>query len=109
MKKRHITIYQIKDIANVDYAYRSFDPKKFSFKDYSKVYSMDVDGTDKLYTDILEDLFSMFNDYFRRPKDFIGHSMSVSDVVVLDDKAYYCDAFAWSNMGDINEVIRNYP
>lgn len=109
MSKRHATIYQIEDIAAVDYAFREFDPKKFSFKDYKKVYELDVDATGKLYTDILEELFSMFNDYFRRPQDFTGHSMSVSDVVVLDNKAYYCDAFAWSNMGDINEVIRNYP
>lgn len=109
MKKRHAVIYQIKDIGSVDYAFRAFDPKKFSFKDYKKVYELDVDASGKLYTDILEELFSLFNDYFRRPADFEGHSMSVSDVVVLDDKAYYCDAFAWSNMGDINEVIRNYP
>lgn len=109
MIRRHVTIYQVKDISTVDYAFREFDPKKFSFKDYQKVYEMDVDGTDKLYTDILEDLFIMFNNYFLRPKDFTGHSMSVSDVVVLDDKAYYCDAYAWSNMGNINEIIRNYP
>lgn len=109
MKKRHAVIYQINDIGSVDYAFRAFDPKKFSFKDYKKVYELDVDATGKLYTDILEELFSLFNDHFRRPADFEGHSMSVSDVVVLDGRAYYCDAFAWSNMGDINEVIRNYP
>lgn len=107
--KRHATIYQIADIGSVDYAFHKFDPKKFSFKDYKKVYELDVDATGKLYTDILEELFVLFNDYSRRPADFEGASMSVSDVVVLDDKAYYCDAFAWSNMGDINEVIRNYP
>lgn len=109
MQTRHATIYQIKDIAAVDYAFREFDPKKFRFSDYQKVYELDVDGTDKLYTDILEELFSMFNDYSRRPKDFTGHSMSVSDVVVLDSKAYYCDAWAWSNMGDINDIIKNHP
>lgn len=108
MKTRHVTIYQIADIGAVDYAFRSFDPKKFSFKDYKKVYEMDVNSDGKLYTDILEELFMLFNDY-RRPRDFEGHSMSVSDVVVLDNNAFYCDAFAWSPMGDINDIIRNYP
>lgn len=107
MKKRHVVIYQIKDIGAVDYAFRSFDKSKFNFKDYHKVYEMDVD--DGFYVDILETLFSMFNQYHTRPKDFKGHSLSVSDIVVIDDKGYYCDAFAWSNMGDMNELIKNNP
>lgn len=107
MKKSHVVIYQIKDIGSVDYAFRSFDKNKFKFSDYQKVYELDVD--EGFYVDILENLFSMFNDYTHRPADFFGHSMSISDVVVINNKAYYCDAFAWSNMGDINEVIRNYP
>ena len=41
----------------------------------------------------LENLFEKFN--INRPQDFKGHSMSVSDIVVLhrngEDKAYYCD------------------
>lgn len=107
MKKRHVVIYQIKNIGEVDYAYRDFDKNKFKFSDYKKVYEMDVE--DGFYADILENLFSIFNDYSRRPADFEGHSMSVSDVVVIDGKGYYCDAFAWSNMGDMNELIKNNP
>ena len=40
---RHITIYQIEDIANVDYAYRSFDKNKFNFNDYKKVYEFELE------------------------------------------------------------------
>lgn len=38
----------------------------------------------------LEALFEKFN--HDRPEDFNGHSLSVSDVVVLEDKACYADA-----------------
>ena len=42
----------------------------------------------------LEDIFRTFN--LDRPPDFTGHSLSVSDIVVLnrggDTKAYYCDS-----------------
>lgn len=37
----------------------------------------------------LESLFEKFN--LDRPEDFKGHSLSVSDVVVLEDRAYYVD------------------
>lgn len=107
MKKRHVVIYQIKDIGAVDYAFRSFDKNKFKFSDYQKVYEMDVN--DGFYVDILETLFSIFNRYDTRPDDFTGHSLSVSDIVSIDGKGYYCDAFAWSNMGDMNELIRECP
>lgn len=93
---RHITIYQLKDIANTDYAFRSFDKNKFKMDDYKKVYEMDIDCTDMLYTDVLEELFYIFN--MQHPQDFKGHSLSISDVVFIDDKGYYCDAFAWSNV-----------
>ena len=93
---RHITIYQIEDIANVDYAYRSFDKNKFNFNDYKKVYEFDMDCTDMLYTEILEECFYIFN--MKHPKDYRGRSLSMSDIVFIDDKGYYCDAFAWSNV-----------
>lgn len=95
---RHVSIYQIEDIEHVDYAYRSFDKSKFNFNDYKKVYEMDVDDTGKIYADILEELYVIFNQPTLMPKDFRGHSMSISDVVYIDNKGFYCDAFAWSNI-----------
>ena len=44
----------------------------------------------------LEDLFRMFN--LNHPEDFKGHSLSVSDLIKLDNKFYYCDAFGWTNI-----------
>lgn len=48
----------------------------------------------------LEDIFTQFNT--NHPEDFRGHSLSVSDVIVIsvDDKdmAYYCDSFGFTEM-----------
>lgn len=93
---RHITIYQIEDIANVDYAYRSFDKSKFNFDDYRKIYEFDMDCTDMVDMDILEECFLLFN--ARPHKDYKGHSLSVSDIVFIDDDGYYCDTLGWSNI-----------
>lgn len=43
---------------------------------------------------ILEELFRIFN--VDRPKDFTGHSLSISDIVILEGLAYYCDDFGWT-------------
>ena len=48
----------------------------------------------------IEGIFTQFNT--NHPEDFRGHSLSVSDVIVisLDDKdtAYYCDSFGFTEM-----------
>ena len=48
----------------------------------------------------LEALFAQFNN--DRPDDFFGHSLSVSDVIVISvdgkDTAYFCDSFGFTEM-----------
>ena len=48
----------------------------------------------------LEGLFAQFNN--DRPDDFFGHSLSVSDVIVISvdgkDTAYFCDSFGFAEM-----------
>lgn len=58
---------------------------------YKKVYEGEIESLSIL--DALDDLFRKFN--LNHPDDFHGHSMSVSDVVVLDGRMYYCDCFGW--------------
>ena len=90
-------IYQIKDIEKTDYSFMNWNTAKsqFKFKDYNKVYYGDCKGKDD--KDILENLFEIFN--IDHPKDFTGHSLSVSDIVILYDdkdyKYYYCDSIGW--------------
>ena len=87
-------IYQLK--SGDEFHYIRFEPyetlekngSKPEFANYNKVYEGDISvkgGT----AEKLEALYEQFN--IQRPEDFKGHSLSVSDVVVLDNKAYYVD------------------
>ena len=60
---------------------------------YNKVYEYteDVNVKDEIY---LEQVFEKFN--LDRPDDFKGHSLSVSDIVKLNDKLYICDSFGFA-------------
>ena len=67
---------------------------KFDISQYKKVYEGEVqEEKDILHT--LESIFEKFN--LQHPSDFHGHSLSVSDVVVLDGVSYYCDSYDWIN------------
>ena len=94
-------IYQIKDIENTDYAFRSFNPGKFNFKDYEEKYEMEfVSEDEKTNFEICEVIFYMFN--MRRPEDFTGNSLSVSDIIEIkrygSSAFYYCDMCGFSRL-----------
>lgn len=63
--------------------------------DYDLIYAAPL--TDK---DTLDGIYERFN--IQRPADFTGHSLSVSDVVVLNDgstvKAYYVDSIGFAKL-----------
>ncbi len=68
---------------------------------YSLVY------TGRLENEVtLEDLFEQFN--VNRPEDFTGHSLSVSDIVVLQQDAvvtaYYVDSFGFEELEGFLEI-----
>ena len=71
------------------------DKKNYSKKSYNKVYAGEI-LEDLTNTDILEKIFCIFN--MRRPEDFKGHSLSVGDIVVLDEQAYICDICGWNKI-----------
>lgn len=72
---------------------------KPDFKSYDKMYEADVSMlSGKSTGEKLESAFYVFNQ--ERPEDFKGHSLSVSDVVVLDDTAYYVDSVGFKPLKD---------
>lgn len=72
---------------------------KPDFKTYDKMYEADVSMlSGKSTGEKLESAFYVFNQ--ERPEDFKGHSLSVSDVVVLDDTAYYVDSVGFKLLKD---------
>jgi len=69
----------------------------FNFNDYKQVYEGEIASTEKFDNiTILDNLFTKFN--IKYPEDFRGHSLSVSDVIILDEKMYYCDNLGWKEI-----------
>ena len=84
---------QIKDIRNCEYTFEHYNwcKDKINLKDYEVTYEGELNCPE--ISDALEELFEIFN--IRRPNDFKGRSMSVSDIVEIDGDNYYCDAAGW--------------
>lgn len=93
-------IYQIKDIDNTDYAFRGWNHEKFNFLDYECRYEGEFAAEAKTNIEICDIIFHVFN--MRRPTDFKGHSLSVSDVIEittdLTNSLYYCDICGWQRI-----------
>lgn len=53
---------------------------------YSSIFSKNID--------ILEEIYQKFN-IGEKPESYKGHSLSVSDIVVLDGVNYYVDSFGF--------------
>lgn len=91
-------IYQIKDIGGTKYAFMSYDyavKNGLSLDDYELVYEGEIWRCPE--EDLtLEVLFERFNN--QHPEDYKSRSMSVSDIVVLEDRKYYCDSFGFKRM-----------
>lgn len=99
MENKTVEVFQISNIAETPYAFRGWSPitaRDFSFDDYKKVWEGKSDSNDEDF-DILEDLFAELN-MGMKPDGYSGHSLSVSDIVRINDKYYYCDNFGWKEI-----------
>lgn len=50
----------------------------------------------------LDQIFRQLN--LNHPEDYKGHSLSVSDLLEVNGKFYYCDAYSWEEIDLINGV-----
>lgn len=97
-------IYQLKDDASRELKFSTLTETGIPNKDnYKAVYSGKIESsTDK--NTILENLFTEFN--INHPKDFRGHSMSVSDVVALKIESkvtyHFVDDIGFKELSDFN-------
>lgn len=92
-------IKQIKDVENCAYACKHYEWAKnvIDLNDYEVVYEGELDYPEM--PNALEELFEIFNvESVRRPKDFEGRGMTISDVVEIDGKNYYCDFVGWEEL-----------
>ena len=99
--KDNFTIYQLKDGDGMrDYHFEPYDRLQAAglsveAANYDLIYTAELTpGTS------LEDIYTRFN--IDHPKDFRGHSLSVSDIVVLhqngEDTAHYVDSFGYKEV-----------
>ena len=99
--RRTFGIYQIKDDSpGENYAFMNMSfieshGMQIKKEDYKLVYVGELSGNMSL-----EDIFERFN--IDRPKDFRGHSLSVSDIVVLNDgekvTAHFVDSISFEQL-----------
>ena len=92
-------IYQIKGGPETrDYRFEAYESLQeaglaVDRQNYDLVYTAPLDGKTTL-----EDIYRTFN--MDHPADFTGHSLSVSDIVVLTrsgkEEAHYCDSFGFT-------------
>lgn len=81
--------------------------KKPDFSNYDKIYEGDIstiNARGDTVGDKLEAVFVKFN--LDRPEDFKGHSLSVSDVVVMNDKAYYVDTVGFQPLKEFKPTTK---
>ena len=92
------SIYQLKESAKSK-LFLSYDQTQKQggviFNEYETVYTGEIEGSDP--AEILEKIYVIFN--LNHPKGFRGHSLSVSDLVALEDTGtYFCDRFGWKQI-----------
>lgn len=104
----HIKIYQIDNDRDMQLYYDTNKEKgRVMFEPYNRAQKYGWD--ESLYnlvwegdvpTDNLEEIYMTFGNNYEgtRPTDFKGHTLSMSDVVVADGKAYYCDTVGWTEI-----------
>ena len=110
--KDTFSIYQLKQGDNT----RGF---RFEPYDYltAKGYAADMTNYELVYTaelaagTSLEDIYTRFN--VNHPQDFKGHSLSVSDIVVLhqngQDTAYYVDSIGFKELPEFLQNEKSVP
>lgn len=87
-------IYQIDDLENCDYVFRRYEIAKpeFDFSDYKHVYTGVVQSTGNIFQ-VLDKIFRILN--MEHPDDYTGRSLSVSDIVEINNRYFFCDSFGW--------------
>jgi len=104
MPEMKYVIYQVEpDTCEYCFDWWDWAKDKFNFKDYKKVYEGTIDAPELgpvAEQAALDKLFVRFN--VAHPEDFRGHSLSVSDVVEINGRYWYCDSHGWV---DVREYV----
>ena len=98
MKLQILQLKSIPELRNYMFTSMSLLEKlnlKVDLNNYNEVYEDDLySSIFSKNIDILEEIYQKFN-IGQKPKSYKGHSLSVSDIVVLDGVNYYVDSFGF--------------
>lgn len=89
--------YEIRQTNNRNYVFMSFDfamNHGFSLADYETVYKGKIEADNVNHA--LNKLWEIFN--INHPADYRARSLSMSDLVIINNVTYYCDRFDWSEI-----------
>lgn len=91
-----VSIYQLS--IESDKIFRPYDGKPLKLSDYKKVFTYEhktnVRETEKVLNEI-------YNHLQFAAEGFNGHSLSVSDLIVLNGNIYYVDSYGYAKIDEV--------
>lgn len=92
----NVTIYQLSD--NNEKKFKGYDGNPVKMNDYKKVFNYKHKSNVKNVEAILNEIYN----HFQLPVEgFKGHSLSVSDLVVMNGTPYYVDRFGFVKIDNV--------
>lgn len=107
--KNTISIYQLKKLDSLrNHRWTSISTLlEFGIKveicNYNKVWNGNIKRNVTL-PQTLDDIFRIFN--IEHPSDFKGHSLSISDIVEIEGKFFYCDSLGWKLLNNTEYFVK---
>lgn len=83
-------------LQQINPTFRVMKEENIKKEEYKTVYSGTIEEGDLNANQILENIFIKFN--VSHPEGFKGHSLSMSDIVILDNQTYLCDMVGWKKV-----------
>ena len=109
---KNFKVYQIsEEVKNSRYLmFSGFDMLKslgleFDFNNYKEVYDGNIIESSPDIYKVLDEIFHLLN-IGKRPENYNGHSLSVSDVVYIDGRYFFCDSYGWEEVMKKNVEVK---
>lgn len=81
----------------IKYAYKSLDRIDTVHPEYyKKTYKGTIETKNTNPIKVLDEIYTLLN--VNHPKDYKGHSLSISDIVLIDGHYYYCADYGWEEV-----------
>ena len=101
----YFEVYQMKDRGSRFFYFKHQTTETLKSSEFKCVYKEPIDSQQEINNDFLENLYSRFNSG-NLPSNFKGHSLSISDVILVhksddSEKAFFVDSFDFKDISDL--------